>query len=406
TEEKERGLLGKAIAEESASSGPPSKKRQVQSGAGGVTKGVRRRVKQALSAGHSASTASVLPEDDPVWRRGWVTYLDLSSAVTTSVSRIHYTSARAATANEKGLWASVLQTEERERLQSLQASMQAFEKGVAPTPRQVNALLVAALQAQFTLMRMSLVHRDALGSGRLDLTWALLHRPTVELACDLRRCWEMLGVPDSTLKPLLQEAVISIGCFTGVIREKLFGGRDVKPRPQRARDREAQDPLETEGLVIAAAIHVWNPLKTLQSWVARGELPLPEDAGGLLWQVITQHGQRDSLQGNGMPSTGGADTGVARVDGTSSSGSFMRVLRLGDLRPFLPSPVFAALHKRLQPFGDSQESVSSKGEGDHRSFESTAGLLPLSGPTPHPFFMPHHAPEMPLAPQPAPPPKG
>ncbi|PHJ16486.1 hypothetical protein CSUI_009698, partial [Cystoisospora suis] len=42
----------------------------------------------------------------------------------------------------------------------------------------------------------------------------------------------------------------------------------------------------------------------------------------------------------------------------------------------------------------------------HHIDEAVASLLPLSEPTPHPFFMPHHAPEMPLAPQPAPPSKG
>lgn len=122
------------------------------------------------------------------------------------------------------MWTPTLETEERERIRSLRVAMNALQSGDRPTSDQVDELLVSALQAQATLIRSTRLFPLLNDSRRLDKARALNHIPTTELACQLYRCWRMLGVAAATQKVLLREVFMTIGTTTGKARAQLFGG--------------------------------------------------------------------------------------------------------------------------------------------------------------------------------------
>ena len=142
-------------------------------------------------------------------------------------------------------WTSVLEAEENERLKSLRANMKALESGETLTPNQINSLLISAVQGQVTLFRMSRVFPETTANRRVNLTSAVRHGPTLELACQLHRCWRALGVTDSTLKLFLRHAFSFAGAWTLHAREELFSS--VKPNVRTGVDPKAQDALAAEG---------------------------------------------------------------------------------------------------------------------------------------------------------------
>lgn len=148
-------------------------------------------------------------------------------------------------ADERRLWIRVLEAEERERLESMRASLSAFESQADPTAEHIDALLVAALQGQLTLFRMSRVFPKLGASKCVDVSRALRHGPTAALACQLRRCWGALGVTDATLKSLLREAVTAVGIQTRSARVKSFSV--LIPNLQRGVDPNAHEALAAEG---------------------------------------------------------------------------------------------------------------------------------------------------------------
>lgn len=78
-----------------------------------------------------------------------------------------------------------------------------------PSSGQISVLLVSALQAHATLMRMSRVF-PATGCNRLvDPGSVLSHSLSLRLAQQLRRCWRALGVTDSALRVILKIALRS-----------------------------------------------------------------------------------------------------------------------------------------------------------------------------------------------------
>ena len=149
------------------------------------------------------------------------------------------------TAEESKTWVAALEAEENERLESLLASINAFEAEETPTQSRVNALLVSALQGQLTLMRMSRVFPERKATKRLDVSRALRHRLTLELASRLHRCWRSLGLTGSTVKQLLREAFTAVGAQTRTARVKLFS--DLIPTQGRGIDPKAHVALEAEG---------------------------------------------------------------------------------------------------------------------------------------------------------------
>lgn len=149
------------------------------------------------------------------------------------------------TVEERGSWIATMEAEERDRLDSLRARISEFEAGETTTPHQVNALLISALQAQITLMRMSRVFPDHSFGKLTDVTSALAHSPTAALACELYYCWKVLGVAAATLKSLLFEVLLRLGKQTRKARWKLFV--DVKPNFRRGVDAKALISFIEEG---------------------------------------------------------------------------------------------------------------------------------------------------------------
>lgn len=145
---------------------------------------------------------------------------------------------------EKPLWTASLEEEENERLQSLSACINDISRE-SPTPDQLNALLVAALQGQMTLIRASRVFPDRSSSKRLNVTHALAHGPTAELARRLHHAWQVVGVSDLTLKAILQQAVFAIGTQTREARTALIA--EVIPCLRRGVDPKAQAAFAAEG---------------------------------------------------------------------------------------------------------------------------------------------------------------
>lgn len=164
-------------------------------------------------------------------------------------------------AEEKKLWIASLEEEEKDRLGSLLASMNALEPAENPTPHQVNALLVSAFLGQLTLMRASRVFPDRSSSKRTNVDLALAHAPTAELARRLHHCWKALGVTPTTLRTLLQQAVFTVGTQTRDVRASLCTDllrhprRGVDPRAQKVFTAEAsgQSQLALRGLQIPGA---------------------------------------------------------------------------------------------------------------------------------------------------------
>lgn len=115
-----------------------------------------------------------------------------------------------------------LENEEAERLESLNARMKAFEGGDTPVSGQLDHVLASALLGQLTLLRMSRVLPTSHSAKALNVSRALAHPPTAALAAALRQCWNALGVTDSTLKTLLQKALLAVGRETWAPRERLY----------------------------------------------------------------------------------------------------------------------------------------------------------------------------------------
>ena len=138
-----------------------------------------------------------------------------------------------------------MEKEEREKLESLREGMKALESGETLTPNQINALLISAVQGQITLLRMSRVFPDPSLSRRVDLTRAVRHGPTMELASELRLHWSALGVTDFTLKCLLRRAIAFVGSYTRRDREQVFAG--MKPNFRSGVEPEAKNALAAEG---------------------------------------------------------------------------------------------------------------------------------------------------------------
>ncbi|PHJ22976.1 hypothetical protein CSUI_003174, partial [Cystoisospora suis] len=284
------GAIEQVITESTPGTSPQKMARPPQGGALAVGDDVN------LSAPPLAYPASRAGDRDSVQVPDGVAYLVFSNDATEGLSRDEFTQARVATAEEAPLWIKVLEEEEQKRLRSLGTSMNVFEAEVPPTWSQVNAILVAAIQGQITLLRMSRVFHERGGSKRLNLKRAALHTPTVALGRELRRCWGALGVTSSTVKALLRHAVVTIGTQTRPARVKLF--LHLMPRVVRGIDPKAHEALANEGSVFAAAVEAWNPLKSVQQWVASGDLKLSfEDQRGALGSVIARDGRGHSPSG-------------------------------------------------------------------------------------------------------------
>ncbi|PHJ18803.1 hypothetical protein CSUI_007370, partial [Cystoisospora suis] len=149
-------------------------------------------------------------------------------------------------AGERMSWLRILEAEERDRLESLRASMDALKTESTPTSVRVNALLVSALQAQITLMKISRVFPDHAVSRRVDPTRALRHGATVALASELRRCWDFLGVTERTLKGLLWLSLNAISRQTLPDRQELFPDIGRKPRHKEPQPKP-EEALVAEG---------------------------------------------------------------------------------------------------------------------------------------------------------------
>lgn len=123
--------------------------------------------------------------------------------------------------------------------------MNDFESEETPTRSQTNTLLVSALQGQVTLMKMSRVFHDPSSSRRVSPNRALRHGATAALACELRRCWRILGVTDSTLKLLLRQAITAVGSYTRDVRARLV--TELMPSAGQRTDAKADAALVAEG---------------------------------------------------------------------------------------------------------------------------------------------------------------
>ncbi|PHJ23959.1 hypothetical protein CSUI_002190 [Cystoisospora suis] len=211
-------------------------------------------------------------------------HLLLSNTVAREIERNDLTRSRAATTAEREQWISTLEWEELDRLSSLLSSIHAFAKEERPARRHIEALLVAALQGQSTLMRMSRVFPDASFRRCLSVPAALRHSITLTLAKELRLCWKTLGVEDSTLQRVLEQSLTSIGAWTSRARAELFV--NLTPRLRRGVDPKAHAALAAEGAVMKTAIQEWDPLWHIRLWVRRGILSL--DKLGVLQQYLSQ----------------------------------------------------------------------------------------------------------------------
>lgn len=143
------------------------------------------------------------------------------------------------------MWLATLESEERDRVDSLRASIDAVAAAEMPTPDRVNALLVSALQAEVTLMRMSRVFPDAAATKRTDVAKALGHPPTAALAYELHRAWKALGVSDPTVAVLLRQVMRTVGEQTRSARVKFFV--HLLPKLQRGVDPNAHKSFAAEG---------------------------------------------------------------------------------------------------------------------------------------------------------------
>ena len=143
------------------------------------------------------------------------------------------------------MWISVLEKEEHERVKSLRASLNGFQSQATPTPYQINALLVSALQGQVTLLRTSRLFPELNESKIVAVSRALRHGPTAVLARELRHCWRVLGVTDSTLRILLRTAVKAVGAATRKARVQFF--IDLPPIPRSQQDPKVHVAFEAEG---------------------------------------------------------------------------------------------------------------------------------------------------------------
>lgn len=132
-----------------------------------------------------------------------------------------------------------------QRLRSLDASMKAFSSEETPTSRQTNDLLVSALQAHATLMRMSRVFPAARACKRVDVGSALGHAPTRALAGQLRCCWTALGVTDSTLKAMLH--LLLAGALQRIQELSLPASGHPDARDAEAIEPDARQRLADEG---------------------------------------------------------------------------------------------------------------------------------------------------------------
>ncbi|PHJ16816.1 hypothetical protein CSUI_009367 [Cystoisospora suis] len=214
-----------------------------------------------------------------------LSFLLLSNEVAQQVSREDYTLSRFATPEEVTLWTEVLEAEEQAKLASLRSRRTAFETGEMRTPSETRALLAAAVEAQFTLMKMSRIFRDRAGHKRVNLREASSHIPTLALAGELSRSWKALGVTEPTLKILLPLIVITLGTNTRPERAAVF--RLLKPRVTKGVDPPAQRALVAEAAVFASAIAEWDIIVDAKSWMASGNLKLrAEDSSGALGELI------------------------------------------------------------------------------------------------------------------------
>lgn len=143
------------------------------------------------------------------------------------------------------MWVKSLEAEENDRLESLNASISAFEAAKTPTTDQVNALLISAFLGQLTLMRVSRVFPDRCSGKGTNVSLGLSHAPTALLSRRLHHCWKALGVTHFTLRALLQQAVFTAGAQTRNSRTGLF--MNLIPYLRRGVDPKAQVAFAAEG---------------------------------------------------------------------------------------------------------------------------------------------------------------
>ncbi|PHJ14820.1 hypothetical protein CSUI_011370, partial [Cystoisospora suis] len=161
-------------------------------------------------------------------------------------SHRRFTHSRIATAEEERMWTAMLEEEEGDRSRALRSAMDAVEKEETPTERQLSALLVSMLQADVTLMRMSRVFPDPLSRTMTSATNGLRHSPTCELASQLHRAWQTLGITKPTVVAVVQHVVSAVGKLTARERVVLFKG--VIPDHLRGTDLPALASFTAEGL--------------------------------------------------------------------------------------------------------------------------------------------------------------
>lgn len=149
------------------------------------------------------------------------------------------------TGEERRLWLATVEAEEQDRLRSLTAGTDALAAEKALVPHRVNALLVSALQAQFTLMKVSRVFPGPMSTKCMDVQKASGHGATASLAHGLHRAWNTLGVAGPTLEALLRRVVLTVSEQTRTARARLFIG--VQPSMSRGVDPEARTSLAAEG---------------------------------------------------------------------------------------------------------------------------------------------------------------
>lgn len=158
-------------------------------------------------------------------------------------------------AEERKLWTEALEAEEDERLQSLEASMQALLAQERPTSEQVGRVLVSALQAQTTLIRSTRIFPLLADCNRIDKSQALKHRQTAKLACELHRCWGALGVTVTTREFILRKALLTVGTMTWKARADLSVRLDRKKRT--GIDAGAHAAFVAEG---TGQYHIWGSM--------------------------------------------------------------------------------------------------------------------------------------------------
>lgn len=147
--------------------------------------------------------------------------------------------------DEKGTWTAALEAEERQRLGPLKAHLEGLEAGRRRTPEEINAVLVSALQAEITLLRMTRVFPRACASRRMNVMDALAHGPTAELGWQLYRCWRALGVSEGTQKVILRDVFTVVGAETANYRKELF--RATLATADKGTGPEVHNSLAAEG---------------------------------------------------------------------------------------------------------------------------------------------------------------